>query len=1829
MLIECLNVKNYQSIGSWFFNLHTGINLIGPMPNEHQLSFIHACTFIDDLFSCELLEFNNFSDELKSKLIALLQDYHNAHEIAPAPTLQTTLAPITSSSLASSLPKANTCAHLAEQSSNQEPEQDSKCEQEHELDCKCNCDCEHDCVGMPMQEQELLQRPNHKDDCEYANSEQVSFSSDLKNNAGELILALQPKLVFKLSMPFAWDALSSCDSLIIEISLSDKNSGHDRFSDEEAHTDESINAENQAFLANHEMAYRCMFNDPRVVSHKILSKSNISEFCGFGALFNHDSRSVGQNQFKQDDVSLCKSLIRQLDLSTKVRVWASAANNNEAFALKEEQVITVCAMLKLMAKVSLLKDIAHSSEHLHSFKLFQSDFARASWPKLSQYESSNSLALNQLAQCTESQNDKVEYDQAVKEIALAIIEQYGDKLILPKQTDFISFNAPCSIITQEDNARLEHFAYDWAYHLLSLEACFSSYNYPFNSFKELAIAKAIKIANAFMEDSEAFTSYNIADPKSANSLCQELIFCSQLETFKYFDIAHWCLIKPEGLYGEALQSLLPQNNSECTDSAEEAQAIFKKLAEKINSHKSSWWAQKMAERYALLNKGSGSNDGHDAPAPMPEPVLAPVPAFETAPATVPELEPAYASMPVPAPAPAYVPKPEHAAADATCNFSLSRLSLNKYVSYSFTNTSKMVEECSTFYVYLIEHTNLLVSQFVILVEGLSDVLIFEAVAKRLGYDLKALGIAVVPFVSTGLLRYLELLELLEIDYLVVTDSDSGGKNTYAELMPNPSNRLLSIRKFKRVAALNNLSANSPINRILKEASPNTSLQAIKQVLHNSNIEGSWDRNCRVSYFLTLPDNDLEFHLLNNGCTLNIISHCFFPCISANKDKFAQRCSNAAYNKFLGAIQDQIANLDSEYKGKIEQLQNDISKLLSCVSIRTNTTATANASATADDDIAVAQSSESAISDLIRECLGSKNKQLTISNVIATYYLYQRSQGKILCSFFKLAYLYALKEEQENDQAKFDQVFKELSQDNVENYEWPDDELICIDFFKMPLNLAFDSIVFVLKMVERIKGNNVLSSLCSISKGHIVLFAGDLISALKDQFLSFIRNKENIKKYATKNNCLEQRRAYSYIIAYFNDIQAPISAAKINQNEFNLFFKERTNLRRILKAQLASEKASALTQSVENSCKDATADSNMPNDEPLDSRAELFADIRKQLKSFREQIATADSLAVAELNQDTADSNMLNDELLESEDELYADIKKHLESFREETAIADSLAVAELNQDTAAQPSVKSCAEAAVDSNMPKVDLIANIKKHLESFREETATADSLAEPNQDTAAQPSVKSCAGAAVDSNMPKGDSEPYSESQTMMGSTEGSVGVEGSNDSESMQGTEEQASDNDCLDSLSSYGWCKTDDVGQVMGVLPTDSSNMVAHSLMSYYYLAKEKDPEHVGDAVKFAYLLALSINPICDPLLAKRAVLMLQQGMPHGLKHVEIPLITSGLLEITSLDRNTLYGAMKVLYQTHKLLNDNIAKDGVCDKDIELISYLQRSFVVNNKSIANFLAHIGKLHLFEAHHRCPSTEDIATFEIIAELNNNIDLFKDSVFKFEYDNQLTLLGRDKLLKHPCYARLLQNEYPADKLSTLLYEAVGCCKLSEVSALIINYAHYMDKVQGIKSEVISTVFFESLLSFNHAWQASSIVASYIDYRRQQDQQDIKCLVPLFNKDAMPLNQFSAGAIFSFVALGIDENTSKDNSWLNYCKFLITINHNKLTNLLADEGFRFFINYRANAKQKMAYDLIAKQLTTAVSHVIDYQWDRASLEVLDDINLSDTTLLKDLVDI
>ena len=312
-----------------------------------------------------------------------------------------------------------------------------------------------------------------------------------------------------------------------------------------------------------------------------------------------------------------------------------------------------------------------------------------------------------------------------------------------------------------------------------------------------------------------------------------------------------------------------------------------------------------------------------------------------------------------------------------------------------------------------------------------------------------------------------------------------------------------------------------------------------------------------------------------------------------------------------------------------------------------------------------------------------------------------------------------------------------------------------------------------------------------------------------------------------------------------------------------------------------------------------------------------------------------------------------------------------------------------------------------------------------------------------------------------------------------------------------------------------------------------------------------------------------------------------------------------------------------------LLKENLAKDGVCDKDIDLISYLQRSFVANNKSIANFLAHIGKLHLFEVHHRCLSKEDLETFEVIAELNNNIDLLKDSVFKFDYDNQLELLCRDKLLKHPCYAHLLQNEYPADKLSTLLYEAVGCCKLSEVSALIINYAYYMDKVHGIKSEIISDVFFESLLSFNHAWQASSIVASYIDYRRQHDQQDISCLVPLFNKDAMPLNQFSAGAIFSFVALGIGKNTSKNNSWLNYCKFLIDVNHNKLADLLADEGFKFFINNRANAKQNMAYDLIAKQLTPALNPIIEYHWDRASFEVLDDINLSDTSLLKNLVGI
>ena len=78
--------------------------------------------------------------------------------------------------------------------------------------------------------------------------------------------------------------------------------------------------------------------------------------------------------------------------------------------------------------------------------------------------------------------------------------------------------------------------------------------------------------------------------------------------------------------------------------------------------------------------------------------------------------------------------------------------------------------------------------------------------------------------------------------------------------------------------------------------------------------------------------------------------------------------NAAYNKFLGAIQDQIADLDSEYDIKKEQLQNDISKFLSSVSIMTtlatadatatDTTATATAGTaitTAADAIAVAQS----------------------------------------------------------------------------------------------------------------------------------------------------------------------------------------------------------------------------------------------------------------------------------------------------------------------------------------------------------------------------------------------------------------------------------------------------------------------------------------------------------------------------------------------------------------------------------------------------------------------------------------------------------------------------------------------------------------------------------------------------------------------------------------------------------------------------------------------------------------------------------------------------------
>ncbi len=108
------------------------------------------------------------------------------------------------------------------------------------------------------------------------------------------------------------------------------------------------------------------------------------------------------------------------------------------------------------------------------------------------------------------------------------------------------------------------------------------------------------------------------------------------------------------------------------------------------------------------------------------------------------------------------------------------------------------------------------------------------------------------------------------------------------------------------------------------------------------------------------------------------------------------------------------------------------------------------------------------------------------------------------------------------------------------------------------------------------------------------------------------------------------------------------------------------------------------------------------------------------------------------------------------------------------------------------------------------------------------------------------------------------------------------------------------------------------------------------------------------------------------------------------------------------------------------------------------------------------------------------------------------------------------------------------------------------------------------------------------------------------------------------------------------ISFNQEQFELYLNYCEQLEALQReHHLAKSLALAKMNFALRYGKYLTDSQLEDLlsitaeslitrlIAKQLTTAVSPVIDYQWDRASLEVLDDINLSDTTLLKDLVDI
>lgn len=188
----------------------------------------------------------------------------------------------------------------------------------------------------------------------------------------------------------------------------------------------------------------------------------------------------------------------------------------------------------------------------------------------------------------------------------------------------------------------------------------------------------------------------------------------------------------------------------------------------------------------------------------------------------------------------------------------------------------------------------------ILVEGHSDIIIFESCAKKLGLNLSELGIVLESFVEKGLTNYIALANLLGIDCLVVVDKDQGGRN-YFDALTNQSNKDLS---YQKLALLNRYIVASQEQELLAMVPQFSELHEFycDPQPYIERHQASMRYN-----FLTLPAQNLEFFLIGQGCALNFLKANYHHQLSTNYQASTQEALTKLKTRLLRLNRDYEAD----------------------------------------------------------------------------------------------------------------------------------------------------------------------------------------------------------------------------------------------------------------------------------------------------------------------------------------------------------------------------------------------------------------------------------------------------------------------------------------------------------------------------------------------------------------------------------------------------------------------------------------------------------------------------------------------------------------------------------------------------------------------------------------------------------------------------------------------------------------------------------------------------------------------------------------------------------